>query len=128
MQHHQKNNFKSAEKLLKNYIDSFPENYKPYFELGKLYEKMGEFQKAKEQYEIVSLIEPNYNDLTLAKIETKFGEFDLAVNKLKRLYDNPKKTYQKYYILRELADIYKVTGKLKKSIEFSEKANELVPS
>ena len=64
----------------------------------------------------------------MAKIETKFGEFDLAVNKLKRLYDNPKKTYQKYYILRELADIYKVTGKLKKSIEFSEKANELVPS
>tara|TARA_Y100000588_G_scaffold393955_1_gene512079 strand:- start:3339 stop:5258 length:1920 start_codon:yes stop_codon:yes gene_type:complete len=124
----EKNNFKSAETLLKKYIDSFPENYKPYFELGKLYEKMGEFQKAKEQYEIVSLIEPNYNDLTLAKIETKFGEFDLAVNKLKRLYDNPKKTYLKYYILRELADIYKVTGKLKKSIEFSEKAHELEPS
>ena len=37
-----------------------------------------------EQYEIVSLIEPNINDLTLAEIETKFGNFDLAI-KIKNL-------------------------------------------
>ena len=80
-----KNNFEDAKKILKDFGVKYSDNYKSYFKLGKLYESMGKFKKAKEQHEIASLIEPNINDITLAKIETKFGKFDLAVNKLNEL-------------------------------------------
>jgi len=124
-----KNNFKDAKKLLEDYGAKYPENYRSYSKLGALYESMGEFKKAKEQYEIVSLIEPNSNDLTLAKIEAKFGEFDLAVNKLTNLYNHPNKTdEQKYHILRALSDIYYKIGKVKKSIDSSEEAYKLEPT
>ena len=88
-----------------------------------------EFKKAKDQYEIVSLIELNINDITLAMIETKFGKFDLAVNKLIDLYESPKSTNnQKYSILRSLSDIYYIIGKVKKSIESSEEVYKLEPT
>ena len=90
---------------------------------------MGDFKKAKEQHEIVSLIEPNINEITLAKIETKFGKFDLAINKLTTLYNNPNKTNnQKYNILRALSDIYYIIGQVKKAIETSERAYKLEPT
>jgi len=124
-----KNDFKDAKKLLEDYGAKYPDNYRSYAKLGEVYESMGEFKKAKEQYEIVSLIEPNINDITLAKIETKFGEFDLAVNKLHELYKSPIRTNkQKYNILRALSDIYYKIGKVKKSIESSEKAYKLEPT
>ena len=123
-----KNNFEIAKKLLEDYGAKYPDNYRSYSELGELYESMGEFKKAKEQYEIVSLIEPNINDLTLAKIETKFGNFDLAINKIINLHDNPKKTEkQKYDYYRSLSTIYQTIGKLQKSIESSEEAYKLEP-
>ena len=124
-----KNNFEDAKKILKDFGAKYPDNYRSYSELGELFESMGEFKKAKEQHEIVSLIEPNINDLTLAKIETKFGEFDLAVNKLINLHDNPRKTEkQKYNYYRALSNIYQTIGKLQKSIESLEEAYKLEPS
>ena len=124
-----KNNFEDAKKILKDFGAKYPDNYRSYSELGELYESMGEFKKAKEQHEIVSLIEPNINDITLAKIETKFGEFDLAVNKLNELYKRPNRTNkQKYNILRALSDIYYKIGKVKKSIESSEEVYKLEPT
>ena len=124
-----KNNFEDAKKILKDFGANYPDNYRSYSELGELFESMGEFKKAKEQHEIVSLIEPNINDLTLAKIETKFGEFDLAVNKLINLHDNPRKTEkQKYNYYRALSNIYQTIGKLQKSIESLEEAYKLEPS
>ncbi len=124
-----KNNFNNAEKILKDFGTKYPDNYKSYFELGKLYESMGEFKKAKEQHEIASLIEPNINDITLAKIETKFGNFDLAINRLNKLYENSNSTNEeKYDILRALSGIYYKIGIIEKSIESSEKAFELEPT
>ena len=124
-----KNNFEDAKKILKDFGEKYPDNYKPYDKLGKLYESMGEFEKAKEQYEIVSLIEPNINEITLAKIETKFGNFDLAVNKLISLYKNPKsKKNRKYSTLRALSNIYYKIGKVNKIIETSEEAYKLDPT
>ena len=124
-----KNNFEDAKKILKDFAEKYPDNYKSYFKLGQLYESMGEFKKAKEQHEIASLIEPNINDITLAKIETKFGEFDLAVNKLNELYESPNRTNEgKYNILRALSDIYYKIGKVEKSIDSSEEAYKLEPT
>ena len=124
-----KNNFEDAQKILEDFGAKYPDNYKSYSELGELYESMGEFKKAKEQHETVSLIEPNINDITLAKIETKFGEFDLAVNKLNELYKRPNRTNkQKYNILRALSAIYYKIGKVKKSIESSEEVYKLEPT
>ena len=89
---------------------------------------MGQFTKAKEQHEIASLIEPNVNDIRLAKLETKFGEFKLAVNNLKILYENPnRKNEEKYNILQALSDIYYKIGKVEKSIDVSEEAYKLEP-
>ena len=124
-----KNNFDNAEKILKDFGTKYPDNYKSYFKLGKLYESMGEFKKAKEQHEVASLIEPNINDITLAKIETKFGNFDLAINRLNKLYENSNSTNEeKYDILRALSGIYYKIGIIEKSIESSEKAFELEPT
>jgi len=124
-----KNNFENAKKILKDFGAKYSDNYKSYFKLGKLYESMGEFKKAKEQHEIASLIEPNINDITLAKIETKFGEFNLAINKLNKLYESPNKTNEgKYNILRALSDIYYKIGKVEKSIDASEEAYKLEPT
>ena len=124
-----KNNFEDAKKILKDFAEKYPDNYKSYFKLGQLYESMGEFKKAKEQHEIASLIEPNINDITLAKIETKFGGFDLAVNKLNELYESPNRTNEgKYNILRALSDIYYKIGKVEKSIESSEEGYKLEPT
>jgi len=124
-----KNNFEDAKKILKDFGEKYPDNYKSYLELGCLYESMGEFKKAKEQHEIASLIEPNINDITLAKIETKFGEFNLAVNKLNKLYESPNRTNEgKYNILRALSDIYYKIGKVEKSIDSSEEAYKLEPT
>ena len=121
-----KRKYHKAEKLLKDYCNLFPNHYKPYYELGVLYEEIGEFDKAKEQHDIVSLIEPNYNDLTLAKIETKFGNFDLAINKLNKLLGNPSKTEsQKYNIHQALSKIYHTIGKQKEAIKSSEDAYKL---
>ena len=68
-----KKNFSMAEEKLKQYAENYPDNYRSYFHLGQLYKEMGEFLKAKEQYEIASLIEPNFNEikLKLALIESK---------------------------------------------------------
>ena len=124
-----KNNFEDAKKILKDFGVKYPNNYKSYSKLGELYESMGEFGKAKEQYEIVSLIEPNINDITLAKIETKFGNFDLAVNKLVDLCKSPKSTKnRKYSALRALSNIYYKIGKVNKTIECSEDAYKLDPT
>ena len=124
-----KNIFENAKKILKDFGKKYPDNYRSYAKLGKLYESMGDFKKAKEQHEIVSLIEPNINEITLAKIETKFGKFDLAINKLTTLYNNPNKTNnQKYNILRALSDIYYIIGQVKKAIETSERAYKLEPT
>ena len=117
-------NFDAAENLLKDYAKQYPNNFKPYSKLGMLYEEIGGFDKAKEQYEIVSLMEPNINDITLAKIETKFGKFDLAINQLTSLYKNPKKS-KKRSILRSLSEIHQTIGQLNKSIQFSKKLFKL---
>ena len=123
-----KNNFDNAEEILKDFGAKYPDNYKSYFKLGQLYESMGQFKKAKEQHEIASLIEPNVNDIRLAKLETKFGEFELAVNNLKMLYKNPnRKNEEKYNILQALSDIYCKIGKVEKSIDASEEAYKLEP-
>ena len=111
--------------------ENYPDNYRSYYHLGELYKEMGEFLKAKEQYEIASLIEPNFNEikLKLALIESKFGDYNLTIKKLIDLAkDNKKTRNEKCSIYCELYTIYEIIGQLNKSIEFARKANELDPT
>ena len=87
-----------AEEKLKQYAENYPDNYRSYYHLGELYKEMGEFLKAKEQYEIASLIEPNFNEikLKLALIESKFGDYNLTIKKLIDLAKDNKKTRNEY--------------------------------
>ena len=90
---------------------------------------LGHLPYAEIPKEKLVLIEPNINEITLAKIETKFGKFDLAINKLTTLYNNPNKTNnQKYNILRALSEMYYIIGQVKKAIETSERAYKLEPT
>ena len=123
--------FKAAEKLLINYSNNYRENYQSYFSLGKLYEKMGELEKAREQYDIASLLEPNIGDIILRSIglETKFGNFDLAINQLVNLAnDNNVTKSEKYSSYQKLYMIYNILGQLVKSIDSAEKLSQLEPT
>ena len=124
-------NFKDAEKLLKYYSNNYTENYLSYFSLGKLYEKMGELEKAREQYDIASLLEPNIGQIMLRLIgaETKLGNFDLAINQLITLTNNNNATKnEKYSSYQKVYIIYNMLGQLVKSIDSAEKLSQLEPT
>lgn len=87
-----KNNYEIALNKLNDYSINFPDDFRPYRELGKLYELMNEFNKARDSFETASLIEPD-NVPTLAyfaALKTKFGDYESALSGLNALmnYDN----------------------------------------
>ena len=89
---------------------------------------MGEFQKARGQYDIASLLEPNLSTIVLRLIdfETKLGNFDLAINQLTNLTnDNNATKNEKYCSYQKLYKIYNILGQFKKSIKCAEKLSQL---
>ena len=92
---------------------------------------MGELEQAREQYDIASLLEPNIGQimLRLIGIETKLGNFDLAINQLITLANNNNATKnEKYSSYQKLYIIYNILGQLVKSIDSAEKLFQLEPT
>ena len=126
--HKRRKNYEEAIMLLTKFCNNYPDNHRSYLALGELYEDMGDFNKAKDQLETASLLEPNNNDiaLRLCNLETKFGNFDIAINQLITLDKDPRKTTdEKYEIYRALSFIYKKLGQIKTSIKYVEQMYEL---
>jgi tetratricopeptide (TPR) repeat protein len=126
--HKRRKNYEEAIMLLTNFCNNYPNNHRSYLALGKLYETMGNFHKAKDQFETASLLEPNNNfiALRLCNLETKFGNFDSAINQLIILNKGPRKTSdEKYEIYSALSLIYKQLGQIKTSIKYVEKMYSL---
>ena len=126
--HKRRKNYEEAIMLLTKFCNNYPDNYHSYLALGKLYEAMGDFHKAKDQFETASLLEPNNNFIAmrLCNLESKFGNFDSAINQLMALTKDPKKTSdEKYEIYRALSLIYKKLGQIKTSIKYVEQMYEL---
>ena len=126
--HKRRKNYEEAIMLLTKFCNNYPVNHRSYLALGELYEDMGDFNKAKDQLETASLLEPNNNDiaLRLCNLETKFGNFDIAINQLITLDKDPRKTTdEKYEIYRALYHIYKKLGQIKTSIKYVEQMYEL---
>jgi len=127
----QNKDYQNAEQLLKNYSTNHPENYRPYYLLGHYYRDIGEFEKAKDEYETASLLESDNNaiKISLCKLETKFGNFDSAINQLINLLNNPNNTTEENRnIYEELSEIYKKIGKIGEAIKYGEKQYELHPN
>ena len=126
--HKRRKNYEEAIMLLTKFCNNYPDNHRSYLALGRLYEAMGDFHKAKDQFETASLLEPNNNfiKLRLCNLETKFGNFDSAINQLIILDKDPRKTSdEKYEIYRALSLIYKKLGQIKTSIKYVEQMYEL---
>jgi len=123
-------NFRAAQKLLKEYKHNYTDDYRPYFELGELYEKMGDFERSQEQYDTAYLLEPNIfsNRLRIIRLETKFGKFDSAISQLTQLTkDDSMPSNEKRSIYKELSVIYNRLGRLKDSMESAETFSLLEP-
>ena len=126
--HKRRKNYEEAIMLLTKFCNNYPNNHRSYLALGELYEAMGDFHKAKDQFETASLLEPNNNFIAmrLCNLESKFGNFDSAINQLMALTKDPKKTSdEKYEIYRALSLIYKKYGQIKTSVKYVEKMYEL---
>ena len=111
-----KKKFKLARKLYEKILEIDPNIKNALFNLGTVYEELGEDKKAIKCYERVTNIDPkfihSYNNLGL--IFRKFGENEKAVNYFKKTIEiNP--TYVKAY--NNIGMIYGELGRYKEAID-----------
>ncbi|MCW3084572.1 MAG: hypothetical protein JWP12_1938 [Bacteroidetes bacterium] len=100
--------FKKAEKIAKKQIKNFPDALNYNVDLGVVYQKEEQPDKAKEEWEkAIKLIKADDQVFTLANAFIAIHEYDYAIN----TYLKGRKISQTNYPFNfELADVYKIKG------------------
>ena len=82
LQHHKKNNLKIAENLYKEILKTDPNHIDTHNNLGMIFKKLGEPQRAISCYEKVIQIDSNYVDAhnNLGIVFKELGEYQKAIS------------------------------------------------
>jgi tetratricopeptide (TPR) repeat protein len=108
--------YKEAEKMMKKAIKSAPEKVERYVSYGLLFERQGNREAAKEQYEkAIKLLAPNQVQIVkLANAFTKSKEYQFAID----AYEKGSKLMKiKHIFAYEMGSVYRLKGDTPKMIE-----------
>jgi len=111
--------FEEAEKYIDEYYKVFPDKKREEdVQLADIYVAKGEFDKAKEWYESISLINPNDHDITikLATVYSHKGEFDKAEKSLEDALRQCKLRADSLGVYIQKALLYYRTGQVRKFV------------
>jgi tetratricopeptide (TPR) repeat protein len=99
--------FRKAEKLIKSQQKKYPEQLKYMVDMGNIYERQGELNKAKKQYEsAIKKLSPNRSRIIdLANAFMVIGKTDYAV----RTYHRGRQIMDGYPFYYELGNLYRQT-------------------
>ncbi|MGD2087610.1 MAG: tetratricopeptide repeat protein [Candidatus Aminicenantes bacterium] len=116
-----KGDLQQALSYYKTYLTHSPNDPGSFNSIGHLYEKMGDHQQAKSYYEKALLLKPD--DITvlinLADIEIHLGHFDQAYQQYQDALKLSKIPKDKTAVYEELANLCKLRGQMKKSLEYT---------
>jgi len=115
--------FDEAEKYIDEYYTLFPDKKREEDkQLADIYVQKGEFEKARQWYESISLLHPNDHDLSvkLSNVYNYTGMFDKAELNLDLALSQCKLTSDSIAVYLQKVILYSKTGQVKNFIEASE--------
>ncbi len=119
--------YEKGEKYLKQFLEKYPEKEKETTQLGRIYEEKKEYEKAREHYERLILLDPTYykNYLNYARLETRLGNFEASEKNLNSALEKAKITQDSINVFYLMANLARQRGQFHKSIELTEKRSAL---
>ena len=109
--------FDEAEKYIDEYYALFPDKKRAEDkQLADIYLKKGEFKKAREWYESISLLNPNYHDLSvkLSNVYNYTGQFEKAEKNLDQALSQCKLSQDSAAVYLQKIMVYSKTGQVEK--------------
>ena len=121
------NELDKAEKLFREYTESYPHKSKESAALADLYRKKGELDKAEKHIETLLIYEPDDVDnmIKLADIQSRKGDFETAKQTLELALKESDQTNDSISVYGNFEDFYYKQGQVEKSFELLEKKNDL---
>lgn len=116
--------FDEAEKYIDEYYALYPDKRREEdIQLADIYLRKGEFDKAKEWYESISLLNPNDHDLSikLSNVYNLTGQFDKAESNLDQALKQCKLSQDSIAVYLQKVILYGKTGQVKKFNESAQK-------
>lgn len=103
-----------------------PQDNNGLIELAGIYERIAQFDLAKEAYNRVLLLEMNnYTaSIRLALLDVKLGNFESAENQLANLLANANSDRQKFDVLQGYSSFYTSTGQIEKAMSTIDKMKQ----
>lgn len=117
-----------AEKIFKE-SKKYYNNKDIYGNLGLCYMKMGDYQRAEEEFKYAIYLDPRfikaYSDLGLLYFEK--GNFDASIEQWQKILEIEPNFSEKYAVLANLGAVYKKKEMSDKALEYFLKALQLIP-